>query len=371
MINFISVLIGNIKPMTSLSVLFTFLLACNQGRNTSHTSKEQSNPVIINEFSLISPSTDQALTLKDSLTMTLHKRHRKTVIDSVEVFLQGNRIFSGVTGSKTFSFILPTKQVGRHDLRIRVFFNDSLSQTLSTRVLSLANTAPEILHYKLIKKYPHDSDAYVEGLVYQNGAFYESTGRKKDSKLREIEPATGKVIMERRLDDDYFGEGITILNGQIYQLTYTARVGFVYDLKSFEQIRKFDLQTEEGWGLTNDGKSLIASDGSPTLYFYDPEYYNQTRQLDVADNKGLKKNINELEYVNGYIWANVWGDDHIIKIDSETGQIVATVNLQNLVPKQLPDNLDYVLNGIAYNPDSKTFYVTGKLWPVLYEISIY
>ena len=371
MINFISVLIGNIKPMTSLSVLFAFLLACNHGRKSPNTTSSHENSVTINEFSLVSPETDQLFALRDSVAVTLHSRHKKTVIDSVETYLEGDRIYAGSIKGDKFSLVLPTSRVGRHDLRIRVFFNDSLSQSLSTRIISLANSAPDTLHYKLIRKYPHDSDAYIEGLVYNNGAFYESTGRKGDSKLREIDPATGKILMERRLDDEYFGEGITLFKGRIYQLTYTARVGFVYDLKTFELIRKFDLQTEEGWGLTNDGKSLIASDGTSTLYFYDPEYYSQTGQLYVADNKGLKNHVNELEYVNGYIWANVWGEDEILKIDANTGQVVAVVNLHNLVPKQLPDNMDYVLNGIAYNPESKTFYVTGKLWPVLYEISIY
>jgi len=147
-------------------------------------------------------------------------------------------------------------------------------------------------------------------------------------------------------------------------------VGFVYNLETFELIRKFSMQTREGWGLTTDGQYLIVSDGSSLIYYYDREYFTQTNQLDVSDQKELVGKLNELEYVNGYIWANIYGKSWIVKIESKTGIIKAQIDLKNIFPKGMPVSYDYVLNGIAYNPDNNTFFITGKLWPVIYEIKI-
>jgi glutamine cyclotransferase len=200
---------------------------------------------------------------------------------------------------------------------------------------------------------------------------YEGTGQKSRSELKKINPMNGETIMERKLENDFFGEGITLFNNQIYQLTYLSRVGLVYELETFEFIRKFDLQTREGWGLTNDGHNLIVSDGSSILYLYDPEYNTQVGQLDVCDNKGLVNSLNELEYVNGSIFANIYGQSYILEIEAKTGKVIGKLELKDIFPKGIPDNLDYVLNGIAYNPDANTYFVTGKLWPVMYEINIF
>ncbi|MBA7552499.1 hypothetical protein ES705_45063 [subsurface metagenome] len=264
-----------------------------------------------------------------------------------------------------------TSRVGRQNLRIKVFYLDSLTQILTTRITVLSDEAPSAFRYRIVKQIPHDQEAFTQGLVYYDGLIYEGTGQHGKSRLMKIDPENGTILLERKLGNEFFGEGIVIYERNIFQLTYKSMLGFVYELESFEQIRQFDLQTAEGWGLTTDGHSLIVSEGSSMLYFYDPKYFNQVNHLDVCDNKGLVTSLNELEYVNGTIWANVYGEKFIVQIDAHTGIVIGKLDLTAIIPGDLPEEYSHVLNGIAYNPDNRTFYITGKLWPLIYEIEIF
>ena len=234
--------------------------------------------------------------------------------------------------------------------------------------------APKSLSYQLIKTYKHDTDASTQGLVYIDGIIYEGTGIKGHSSLRKIDLENNKTLATLGLDNQYFGEGITVYKDKIYQLTWTSQKAFVYDLASFTLLTTFDYAMREGWGLTTMNDKLAMSDGSHNLYHLDPELFSVIKTVEVYDNKGPVVHLNELEYINGYIWANEWLTDRIVVIDPQSGEVVQELLLPNLLTaaeKAKLDQNDDVLNGIAYNEKKGTIYVTGKHWPKLFEIKTY
>ncbi len=222
--------------------------------------------------------------------------------------------------------------------------------------------------YTVIHGYPHDRTAWTEGLVYKDGLFYESTGRLSHSSLRIVEPLTGKILRVQNLSPLYYGEGLSILGNRIYQLTYRNGICLVYNLSTFEQISTFTYPTE-GWGLTNNGTVLIMSDGSATLSFIDPDTFQVVKRVTVRNDGVPISNLNELEYIRGKIYANIWLTDNIAIIDPETGDIEGMVNMTGLLPQSDQEGVD-VLNGIAYDPSADRIFVTGKWWPDLFEVKI-
>lgn len=225
-----------------------------------------------------------------------------------------------------------------------------------------------VLSYSVISVHPHDTSYFTEGLEFYNGYLLESTGNYGSSKLVKIDPATSKAVQQVELGDKYFGEGLTVLNDTLYQLTWKEHTVHVYTARDFKKIKELRLNPE-GWGLTNDGKNLIASDGSSNLYFYEPQTFKLLKVQAVTENDAPAVNINELEYINGFIYANQWQYNYILKIDPNNGQVVAKMELTELVNKvKAKDPHAAEFNGIAYNPATKKVYVTGKYWPELYEI---
>lgn len=223
--------------------------------------------------------------------------------------------------------------------------------------------------YEVVHSWPHDAKAFTQGLVFQDGKLLESTGQEGRSSLRRVEVETGKVLQKIDVPSPYFAEGITLLKGKIYQLTWQHQLGFVYDAWTFEKIGQFNYQGE-GWGLTNDGQSLILSDGSNRVRFLDPDNFQVRKTIAVADRSGPVIEINELEYVHGEIYANIWHADRIARIDPQTGSVVGWINLAGLLsPGEVQDE-EAVLNGIAYDEASGRLFVTGKLWPKLFEIRV-
>jgi glutaminyl-peptide cyclotransferase len=258
---------------------------------------------------------------------------------------------------------------------------------------------PANLDYQLVKTYPHDTTAYTEGLLFHDGQLYESTGTEANmpperrSLFGTVDLATGKITPKAELDRRmYFGEGIVFLGGKVYQLTYTTKIGFIYDAKTFKQLGEFTFPNREGWGMTTDGKYLIMSDGTSNVSYYDPDSsrpvevkirydngdsvtktlpsFRLVRTLTVSDNNGPDSNINELEMINGFLYANQWQTNYILKIDTTNGRVVARLDLGDLVKKALDQYPDAeVLNGIAYDSATGKIYVTGKLWPYIFEIN--
>jgi len=230
-------------------------------------------------------------------------------------------------------------------------------------------TSAPVYSYRIVNTYPHDPNAFTQGLVFRDGVLYESTGLRGRSDVRRVELESGRVLARRTLLPLFFGEGLAVLRDRIYQLTWTSGVGFVYDRESMELVREFRYGIE-GWGMTHDGERLIVSDGSEHLYFWDPETLQETNKLTVRDGGRRIANLNELEFINGEIYANVWMQDRIARISPETGKVLSWIDLTGILP--LADrraNVD-VLNGIAYDEEKERLFVTGKLWPKLFEIEL-
>jgi glutamine cyclotransferase len=227
-----------------------------------------------------------------------------------------------------------------------------------------------VIPYQVINEFPHDTSAFTEGLEYHNGYIYEGTGEYGSSDIRKTELKTGKALLTHKLDSHYFGEGITIIGNKIYQLTYKEHTGFVYDLSTFKQLNTFKFSAAEGWGMTHDSVHLIYSDGTSTLYFLNPETFKEEKTIVVKDNFGSVSNINELEYINGYIYANIWQTAYIIKIDPTTGRVLGQADLSTLRQRAgIPATAD-VMNGIAYDKAGNRIFITGKYWPKLFEIRL-
>jgi glutaminyl-peptide cyclotransferase len=250
-----------------------------------------------------------------------------------------------------------------------LFFKKDLPKVPIDNSATIA--APVALRANILNVYPHDTAAFTQGLQWFNGFLYEGTGQFEQSSLRKVELATGKVLQKTELGKAFFGEGITILNDKIYQLTWQNHIGFVYNLKDFKQLKTFDVPTE-GWGITNNGKQLIISDGTNYLYYYDTATLKETSRISVQDNNGLLSNINELEWIDGYVFANIWSTNYIVKIDPVSGHVIAkadlTEQMQSTLPKGFYWQYEKVLNGIAYDTAAKKIYITGKYWPNLFEV---
>ncbi len=356
-----------LPPYTLLVSLLFLLTAC--GNNGSKVTSSASVPPPVEKFSrLVAPVNgsrvlpgtpiDVRVALSDSL-----------VADSIEVFFEGSRY---VLQGTDHELQLATDGVrpGRRSLRVSVYLPDGRKESEGVNLTVLSDIVPKRYTYRVLASFPHDPGAYTQGLEYVDGWFYEGTGQKGESSLRRVSPEDGKVVQIRSMSSQLFGEGITLFGDRIYQLTYHAQVGFVYDKKSFEEIQKVYYQNKEGWGLTNNGKELIMSDGTNILYFLDPESFAVIRQVEVYDNEGPVDSLNELEFINGKIFANRYYTDEIEIIDPLSGKIEGKVNLKGILPvTERKPNTD-VLNGIAWDKKGQRLFVTGKYWPKMYQIEL-
>ena len=224
--------------------------------------------------------------------------------------------------------------------------------------------------YQVINTYPHDPNAFTQGLVYVDGVLYESTGIKRTpSSLRQVDLATGEVTQFLDVGSDVFGEGLVLWQDKLIQLTWQNHVAFVYDRETFERLNTWEYDTE-GWGITHDGRCLIMSDGTSTLYFRDPDTFTEVGRLTVQDQNGPVVRLNELEYIDGEIWANIWQTNRIVRIDPATGQVIGSIDLTGLLDPATADQPVDVLNGIAYDAENGRLFITGKLWPTLFEIEL-
>lgn len=251
--------------------------------------------------------------------------------------------------------------------------NNGNDETAGGNPSEAGSAGPALINYAVLNVFPHDTASFTEGLLVHEGQLYESTGGQPGvneyrSWFGPVDLKTGKAVRKVMLDTTYFGEGITILNNKLYQLTWEDHRGFVYDLASLKKIRDFRYNTE-GWSLTNDGKQLIMSDGTSNLQYLDPDSLKVLKILGVQDNNGPVGNINELEYIDGYIYANQYLTTNILKIDPANGNVVGRADFSNL-ERELKSKYPFILemNGIAYDAASKKIYITGKAWPNLYEV---
>ncbi len=232
-----------------------------------------------------------------------------------------------------------------------------------------SRTTVPVFGYKVIKVFPHDPEAFTQGLVFHKGVLYEGTGLPGKSSLRKVDPETGRILKLARLPGQLFGEGITLWEDKIIQLTWKSRIGLVYDRETFRWLRKFSYFSE-GWGITQDGKQLIMSDGTSFLYFWDPHSFKEIKRIQVLDRGIPITMLNELEYIKGEIFANVYLTDRIVRISPETGQVTGWIDLQGLLSAKDRTGKEDVLNGIAYDARKDRIFVTGKYWPKLFEIRL-
>jgi len=236
--------------------------------------------------------------------------------------------------------------------------------------LTPIDTTGTTLHnIQVVNVYPHDPKAYTQGFVFHEGFFYEGTGLQGLSTIRKVELKTGKILKSYQLPPEYFGEGIAIFDNKLIQLTWQSHIGFIYDLESFRLLGTFSYPTE-GWGITFDGKHLIMSDGTAVLRFLETQTYKIVKQIEVRDRGNIVPNINELEYIRGEIYANVWGTAYIVRISPRTGQVLGWIDLRGLYQYVSAGGKKDVLNGIAYDAKDNRLFVTGKYWPNIFEIRL-
>ncbi|HEY9167949.1 MAG TPA: glutaminyl-peptide cyclotransferase [Lutibacter sp.] len=315
-------------------------------------------------------NTPKKIQINKELIISVSEKNNAT-IDSVQFSIDDKKIEADANAA---TLKINDYKLGKHVITAIVFYENK-SVKITETVYFLADSAPKIYTYKIINTYPHDKGAYTQGLEYFNGFLYEGTGKKGSSSIRKVELKTGKILQQKDLDPQYFGEGITIFNNKLYQLTWQGGVGFVYDLNTFEQEKSFKYtKSREGWGLTHNGEKLIKTDGTEYIWFLNPETLVEESYIEVYTNERKVEKLNELEYVNGLIYANIWQQNTILIVNPENGKVEGVANLNSLKTiikkEQKLDDDDEVLNGIAFDKENNRLFVTGKHWSKLYEIEL-
>jgi len=340
----------------SCSILLTLFMACG-GDNSPESL-----------FGIQLPNNQKSFAQNESIAVGIINKKEKT-LGEVTYSIDGKEL---PISDGTISLDIP--HLGNKILKAKVNYDDSFAE-ISKNIKVLASKAPEIYTYEIINEYPHDDRAYTQGLEFHKDTLYESTGKKGRSSFRKTDFKTGKVLQKVDLDASYFGEGLTILNDKIYVLTWQSGTGFVYNLKDLKKIDSFQYgKSKEGWGLTNDGQKLFKSDGTEKIWFLNPDTLVEEDYIETVTNASINDSANELEYVDGKIYANVYQKSGVMIIDAKSGAIEGVVNFKGLSDKVSHhatwSDTDNVLNGIAYHPERKTFFVTGKDWDKLFEVKI-
>lgn len=344
------------KNTIFLSLLLLFsIIAC--------TSKKKATTI-----SFLSPESG-SISAGDTIILQLNVPKDKTT-DSV-VYYVNDKLINKSIGNEPVYFDSSTLSFGNQLLSAKHYEKGEVLES-NMLVIIVPNQAPEQFSFSVVNSFPHDEKAYTQGLEYHDGILYESTGEYGHSSLRKVTLESGKVIQSISLPKSQFGEGLAIVDDRIVQLTWQEGIGLVYNKDSFEKIKEFSYQaSKEGWGLCYDGEKLIKSDGTNRLYFLDKNTYAETgNSIDVYDNKGPVDQLNELEYIDGKIFANVYLTDKIVIIDPISGQVEGELNMIGLLPQKDHKPDTDVLNGIAYDKQNKRIFVTGKKWDTLFEIKM-
>ena len=303
----------------------------------------------------------------DKIDLTLLNNKSKS-IDSVAYFVNDKRI-SSVKGNGKFTLDLNGRKLGYQNIKALIYFEDDTVST-NTRVEVASGIVPKLFKYAVVNTYPHDTLSFTEGLEFYRDTLFESIGQYNKSKLLKTDYRTGKIYKNHDLDGKYFGEGITVINNKIIQLTYKELTGFVYNADTWKVEKTFAFDKKiEGWGMTNDGKNIYQSDGTEKIWTMNPETQKLTDFINVYTNDSKIKSVNELEWINGKIYGNIWQKDAIAVINPQTGAVEAVLDLSALRAKVTNKEAE-VLNGIAYNKKTNTIFVTGKNWDKMFEIKV-
>ncbi|WP_262733423.1 MULTISPECIES: glutaminyl-peptide cyclotransferase [Gaetbulibacter] len=341
---------NNSFKLLSITLLALSLFACGSSTETKK-----------HNFSLQTNAKNNVITLGETLNLSI-KNPKNETITAVSYKINDKQVSE--------SFATNDLKLGVQTLTATISY-DNTTADVSTKITVLNNTKPKIYTYKIVNTYPHDITSYTQGLEFYNGELYESTGQYRESKLRKVDYKTAEVLKNINLQSQYFGEGLTVLNDKIYQLTWRENTGFVYDVNSFEKLSSFTYgKSNEGWGLCNDGTRIFKSDGTENIWLLNPETLAEEETIQVYREKGKVVGLNELEWVNGKIYSNLYQFNGVAIINPKNGAMEAVIDfspLRKLVTQH--QGLD-VLNGIAYNPDTNTLFVTGKRWDKLFEVEI-
>lgn len=320
------------------------------------------------KLNFLSPRSGSKFVYGDTIHFEVESDDKTKQVEKLSLYV--NDVLIDESSNEKLSYDYPTRNGGGGQLRIKAmaFYSDSSSSRKRMGLTVLSDSAPLQLSYQLINTYYHDPTSFTQGLIYDpiEDLLFEGTGNYTESRLLKSKLGEKEAVLSIDIADDYFGEGITVFKDTVFQLTYKNKKGFYYD-RDFNKLGEFIYPTE-GWGLTHNEDQLIMSDGSPNLYFIDPNTFKIEKTIQVFSDKGQVYNLNELEYVNGIIYANIYTTDYIAKIDAHDGRLLAMINMEGLLKKEDKKGKIDVLNGIAFNPSYQSFYVTGKWWPKLFEV---
>ncbi|GAA4279215.1 glutaminyl-peptide cyclotransferase [Aquimarina mytili] len=346
------------KIYNSLIVIILSLTLCSCGSNQEKKKKY---------FSIQTENNKSTFKLGETMKASI-KNKQNITIDSVTYIL--NQKTTRSKPDYSFEEKIDTERLGHNVLQAQVFYDGNVD-TITKKITFLNNKSPKLYSYKIIAEYPHDKQAFTQGLEFYGDTLYESTGRKGKSSLRKVNYKTGDVLTKIEVPKEYFAEGITILNDQIFQLTWQAKEGFIYDLNTMKKTGNFAYnKSKEGWGLCNDGEHIYKSDGTEKIWLLNPNTLAEKEYIEITTNKSVKSKFNELEWIDGKIYANTWQKDGIAIINPKNGALEGVIDLSGLRKKvSQHENLD-VLNGIAYKKDTKQLFVTGKNWDKLFEIEV-
>jgi len=362
--NLIKIKMKNDVCRSRVFLLLLLIFVINSCISEKNEKPGSTSPRIRKNIELVSPKINQSI--QQGEIFLIKAAHKKSIkIDSIQVFQNQNNqtYFSDSVVINTKSF-----RLGTQNIRCIVYAGGE-SEVLYPKVILLASEAPVKYTFRVVNSYPHDDEAYTQGLFIYNDFFIESTGQRGMSTIRRVELKTGKVLENFNLESSYFGEGATVWTDKIYQLTWTSQVAFVYDL-NLKLVTTFNYSTE-GWGLTTMGDTLVMSDGSEKLYFMNPLDFSEMDILQVYDHQGKVDNLNELEYFQEMIYANIYGKDKIVLIDPKTGAVKGEVDFTGIIDRSKYRGMDYAMNGIAFDVASSKIYVTGKWWPTVHEVEIF
>ena len=342
---------------TSLIVLALFLFSCG---GESKKKKPVSSPRIKKEVKVVQPKQNERVALGDIIPFKFESG--STNIDSILVEENGN---SQLFLNPSFDLTLSASRAGAQRIKSTVYFNGK-KETHYSKIIAIPTNPPEEFTYEIVNTYPHSTEDYIQGLLVDDGFLFESTGQTGSSTLEQKNITTGETLEQINLEDQYFGEGLALYDDKFYQLTYHSKKCFVYN-RQFDLIKTFTYEDEQGWGLTTYQGNLLMTNSTEKIIFRDPETFAVIDQLEAYDNTGKVEAINELEIIDGLLYANVYQEDYIVAIDPATGVVLRKIDMTGLLTDEETKNVD-VLNGIAYDEKNDRIFVTGKLWPKLFEV---
>lgn len=351
----------NIKLFSTFIVLSVFIssFSCSNKANRSR------KPAV----RITAESVHKKIVYGDDINISISVKVKDGELKETNIFVDSVLLTTDKNAEFTYA-LKEFKSIGKHTIKAQAVKTDGVEGVYFKTFEVLSDIVPEKYSYEVVQSYPHNESFFTQGLEFHNGFLYEGTGENGKSGLYKTNLKNGKTLQSIKLEDRYFGEGITIFNNRIYQLTYKTKVGFIYDIESMALVDSFHFESAEGWGMTHDEKYLIMDDGTNVLTYIDPTTFKTVKKLQVYDDKDAVVYLNELEYSDGYIYANIWTTNLIAKIDPQTGKVLAKIDLDGILSMPNPNKQVDVLNGIAIDPVTKKMYVTGKFFPKLFEIKL-